>query len=123
MKATTSQLLARCRPTAIFLSVGITAPAVYEAFSQAGVRIPADVEILGYGDTQFNSILNPSLSVIDSPLEDMVLDCLHLILDIINGRSVRAMSIFQEPRFIFRESCGGFPDNSAKAAVLPDPQS
>jgi DNA-binding LacI/PurR family transcriptional regulator len=119
MKAATSQMLARCRPTAVFLSIGITAPSVYEAFDQAGVRIPADVELLGYGDTQFNPILKPSLSVIDAPLEDMVLDCLNLILDIINGRSVRAMSIFLEPRFIFRDSCGGFPDSPPKDIVQP----
>jgi DNA-binding LacI/PurR family transcriptional regulator len=98
------------RPTAVLLSIGIAAPAIYEVFEETGVRIPEDIEMVAYGDTQINRILKPSLSVIDPPIEEMVVDSLRLIMDIINGQAVQAISMLREPSFLFRESCGGFPE-------------
>jgi DNA-binding LacI/PurR family transcriptional regulator len=112
LRQATQQLLALPnRPTALFLPLTTTALDVYEVLNQGGVRIPEDIEIISYGDTLNNRILRPTLTVIDLPLEDMVLNCLQLILDIISGKSSIALNVVLETRLVVRQSCGGFPEN------------
>ena len=97
-------------PTALFLLVSGFSQDVYSTLRQEGVRIPEDMEIIGYGDTVSSPLLNPSMTVIDLPIEAMVKKCMQLILNMINGHIQDSHNVFEETFFIFRESCGGFPD-------------
>ena len=97
-------------PTAIFFTQGTTAPGVYPVFEENGIKIPEDIEILGYADTALTQLTKPSLSVIDLPIQIIVKKCIHLLLDMINGRIQQHVTIYEDTYFIFRESCGGFPE-------------
>lgn len=97
-------------PTALFLLVSGYNQEVYAVLQKHGVRIPEDIEIIGYSDMVSCRILRPSMTVIDLPIQKMVKSSLQLILDMINGHIQDPHNIFEEAYFIFRESCGGFPD-------------
>ncbi len=96
-------------PTALFLLVSNYGQYIYSTLQSNGVRIPEDIEIIGYSDVVTNQILKPSMTVIDLPVQNMVKRCLQLILDMINGYIQHSHNVFEETYFIFRESCGGFP--------------
>jgi LacI family transcriptional regulator len=59
-------------PTAIFCSTDRTAMGVYDALKEQGLRIPADVAIVGFDNqTNFASALHPSLSTMQLPHYEM----------------------------------------------------
>lgn len=97
-------------PTALFLLVSGYSQEVYSVLQKNGVRIPEDIEIIGHSDIVSSRILKPSLTVIDLPIQKMVKRSLQLLLDMINGYKQDPQTVFEETNFIFRESCGGFPD-------------
>ncbi len=98
-------------PTALFLLVSGYSPEVYSVLQKNGIRIPEDIEIIGCSDIVSSRILKPSMTVLDLPIQKMVKKSLQLILDMINGYIREPHNIFEETHFIFRESCGGFPDS------------
>ena len=101
-------------PTALFLLVSGYGQEVYSVLQGKGVRIPEDIEIIGYSDMVSCRLLKPGMTVIDLPLQKMVKSSLQLILDMINGHIQDAHNVFEEAYFIFRESCGGYPDITNK---------
>lgn len=102
----------RNRPTAIYLVITSAAQDLYKVCKQKGLHIPEDVEIIGHVDTALCTLLNPTLSVIDFPVEEMVDRCLHLIVDMLRGEISQPLNILVKTNFIFRGSCGGFPEES-----------
>ena len=97
-------------PTALFLLVSSYGQDVYEAIQGKEMRIPEDIEIIGYSDMVSCRLLKPSMTVIDLPIQKMVKSSLQLVLNMINGYIQDSHNVFEETHFIFRESCGGFPD-------------
>ncbi len=110
-RSTEKLLRSRPLPTALFLLVSGYSHEVYSVLQKNGVRIPEDMEIIGCSDIVSSRILSPSMTVIDLPIQKMVKKSLQLILDMINGYIQEPHNIFEEAYFIFRESCGGFPDS------------
>lgn len=97
-------------PTSLFLLVSSYSQEVYQALQKNGVRIPEDIEIIGFTDIVTSRFLKPKLTVVNLPIQKMVKRSLQLILDMINGHIQDPHIVFEEADFIFRESCGGFPD-------------
>lgn len=97
------------QPTALFFSMpaGMVNGA-YEVLNSKGIKIPEDVEIVGYGDTITSEMLDPTLTVIDLPVQNMVIRCIQLITEIIKGQVDQSVTVFEKTYFIFRESCGDF---------------
>lgn len=98
------------RPTAVFFVHGIMAAGALPYLAEQGVRVPEEIEVLGYGDTSLNRLLRPSLSVLDLPVERIVKKCIELILGTINGRVLQPVTLYEETLLVVRESCGGYPD-------------
>ena len=97
-------------PTVLFFLASSFLPGAYPILHKNGIRIPEDIEIICYSDMLSCKLMNPSVTVIDLPIEKMVKKCLFLILDMINGQIQDSVNIFEETYFIFRESCPGFPN-------------
>ena len=109
-RSTERLLMSESLPTSLFLLVSGYSHEVYSLLQKRGVRIPEDIEIIGYSDIVSSRILKPSMTVIDLPIKKMVKRSLQLIQDMINGHIQDPHNVFEEAYFIFRESCGGFPD-------------
>lgn len=97
-------------PTAVYATTNSILPILYELLYQLNLKVPGDIEILGYADTPLSQLLHPKLTVLDMPVEAMVKQCLQLILDMINGHMQFHANIIVENDFIIRESCGGYPE-------------
>ena len=58
-------------PTSIFASNDVMAFGVMEAVREAGLRIPADVSVLGFDDIPQATGVSPMLTTVRQPLEEM----------------------------------------------------
>jgi LacI family transcriptional regulator, galactose operon repressor len=60
------------RPTAFFCLADSMAYGVYAAAAELGLRIPADVSVLGFDDNQVSRLLTPPMSTFRWPVEELV---------------------------------------------------
>jgi len=58
-------------PDAIFCGNDLTAVGCYEALKERGLRIPADVAVMGYDDQEIAQHLNPGLTTVLLPHREM----------------------------------------------------
>jgi LacI family xylobiose transport system transcriptional regulator len=77
-------------PTAIFALNDGMAIGVYHAASQAGLRIPEDLSVVGYDDYLINPWLVPPLTTVRQPLRDMGATAARMILDLVEGVEPRS---------------------------------
>jgi len=93
------------RPTAIFAANDIMALGAIYAIQEAGLKIPAEVAIVGYDDRDFASWIRPALTTIRMPSYEMGQAAARLLLKQFAGEELE--DVTQIPgKLIIRESCG-----------------
>ena len=99
------QLLARKQPfTALFAYNDISAIGSISAFQEAGLRVPDDVSVVGFDDIQGAAYLNPSLTTVRQPLQEMGELAARTLLDRIEGRQKDIREIAIQPALVVRRS-------------------
>ncbi len=73
------------RPTAIFASNDLQALGVYQAARRLGLRIPADVSVVGFDDLPIASLVDPPLTTVHQPLTEMAAAATELALALGRG--------------------------------------
>lgn len=58
-------------PTAFFACSDIMALGVYEAADDAGLRIPADLSVIGFDDVQESAWATPPMTTVQQPIAEM----------------------------------------------------
>lgn len=93
------------RPTAIFAANDIMAMGAMNAIQEAGLKIPADIAIVGYDDRDFAAWLRPPLTTVRMPSYEMGQAAARSLLRQIAGEAPEDAT--QIPgTLIIRESCG-----------------
>ncbi len=109
--ATEALLQSDSLPTALFYMMDTMAHGAYPVFERKGIQIPDDIEIVAYNDSAINRFLRPSLTVVDLPVQRLVRAGIQLLLEMIDGRHPEPVTRFEETFFVYRETCGGFPES------------
>lgn len=79
------------RPTAVFCFNDQMAMGVYQAAQRLGLRIPADLSIVGVDDLQIiSAALDPALTTMALPHYEMGRRAVELLVDMIEGRATPA---------------------------------
>lgn len=78
------------RFTAIFAETDMVAAGALAAIEDAGLRVPADVSLVGYDDIELASDLRPRLTTVHVPYEELGRTAVRLALDLREGRSREA---------------------------------
>jgi LacI family transcriptional regulator len=73
------------RPTAIFAGSDQQAMGVYEAARQAGLRVPADLSVVGFDDLPLCQWLSPPLTTVRQPLEEMGRIAARTLFQLLDG--------------------------------------
>ncbi|MFW6238424.1 MAG: LacI family DNA-binding transcriptional regulator [Halanaerobiales bacterium] len=99
------ELLARReRPTAIFAISDMMAVGAVMAARDAGLKIPEDMAVVGFDNSEISAIYDPSLTTISQPRYDLGRLTVDLLIEIINGDGLEKKEYQLEHELIVRES-------------------
>ncbi len=73
------------RATAIFAGTDLIAMGVIRAAQAAGLSVPGDLAVIGFGDMPWAQMASPPLSSIEMPLEEMAAEAVDALLRRIEG--------------------------------------
>ncbi len=91
--------------TALVCCCDYTAIGVCRALIEFGVHVPDDVAVTGCGDFEISSYVNPSLTTLSIPFEEMALIAMQGMLQQIQGQPAPTGRSFK-PHLAIRDSCG-----------------
>ena len=89
-------------PTAIFCYNDMTAIGALTALKQRGLRVPADVSVVGFDDIPFAQYVDPPLTTIHQPKDEMGRLATQMLFDLLDGKQVANVTVPGE--LIERES-------------------
>lgn len=109
--AEATRLLLRRRPriTALFVHNDTMAIGVLSALASAGLRVPADVAVVGCDDVPVAEFLAPPLTTVRVPLAETGEHAVDLLLRVIRGEPLPAEPLRLPVSLVIRGSCGGTP--------------
>lgn len=95
----------RNRPDAIFCISDIVAVGVMGALRKMGLRVPEDVGVLGFSNSDLAEVCTPSLSSINQPGRKMGIRSVRMVLDALDNHvDISNKNISMKTRLIIRES-------------------
>ncbi|MGH2544121.1 MAG: LacI family DNA-binding transcriptional regulator, partial [Ardenticatenaceae bacterium] len=96
------------RPEALFVASDAMAAGALRALRAAGLRVPDDVAVVGFDDTPVATTLEPSLTTIRQPIEQLGFTAASVLINALERGSEEAtpQRIVLPTELIIRESCG-----------------
>lgn len=102
-------LLGRGLPfTAVFAANDLMAMAAIGALQQAGLRVPQEVSVIGYDNTDFGAYMLPRLTTVCIPTHEVASHATRHLINRCYGKSLPVARLFA-PSVIWRESVGDGP--------------
>jgi LacI family transcriptional regulator len=98
--------------TAIFAASDIMAVGALKVIREAGLQVPQDVALVGFDDVPVFSALQPALTTVRQPIEQMGSMAADLLLNLLQdppNADAPAHKIVLPARLVVRESCGALP--------------
>src|SRR6478736_3612746 len=74
------------RPTALFAINDMTAVGIYAGIHELGLRVPQDVSVVGFDDIHLCRIMNPPITTVRQPLEQLMKAAVHLLIARLEGK-------------------------------------
>lgn len=99
--------------TAVLCFNDVSAMGSIRALHEAGLRVPADVSVLGFDDIQSAAFQVPSLTTIRQPLQQMGSTAANLLLKKLAGKTTPEL-VHVAPELIVRESTAPASPNPPK---------
>ncbi len=89
----------------IFAEADLIAIGAIEALKSMGIKVPEDIKVVGYDDTELGEVFHPKLTTIHQPREEHArLACARLV-ELIEGDDDLPIQAVVQPRLVVRESC------------------
>ena len=99
------------RPTAVFAGNDLIAIGAICAAAEAGLRIPADLSIIGFDDIALAAYTNPPLTTVAQPMNETGRLAARMLIDRIERPSRPAQRELVKPSFRVRQSTVAPPRN------------
>lgn len=91
-------------PTAVFASNDRIAIGALHAICDRGLRVPEDISLIGVDDIEISEHLNPPLTTIRQPVEQLAQYAVAMLLALIRGETLDEQVILLQPELIVRQS-------------------
>ncbi|GAA0370258.1 DNA-binding transcriptional regulator CytR [Bowmanella denitrificans] len=111
MKAMEALLKLRKRPTAVFCFNDDMAIGAMSVLREYGYAIPGDISIMGFDDIRYASLMNPPLTTIHQPLEEIGQASMRLLLAQLSGKNSAPQHIQLPLQLVVRQSTGPAPES------------
>ncbi len=92
------------KATAVLAASDLSAIGFMRALSEAGMRVPDDVSVFGFGNFRLSAFITPSLSTVELPLKEIGRRAADALVE--QYRGMRSDMITLECPLIIRESAG-----------------
>lgn len=116
------RILHRLHPEAIVCANDITAAQLMRTLNALGVRIPADVRIVGMDDVKYASLLYVPLTTLRQPCLDIGLAALMAMLERIKHPRMPARDVLLDFDLIVRQSCGATLEQEKHSSACAQPK-
>ena len=73
------------RPTALIVANNLMTLGALRAIRDAGLRVPADVALVGVDDPPWSALVDPPLTTLAQPVRAMAADAMELLLQRVSG--------------------------------------
>jgi LacI family transcriptional regulator len=93
-------------PTAVFVTADLMAVGALHALKEAGLRIPADVAVVGYDNDPESPFTDPPLTTVDASLHQSAEQATGMLLALIRDRALGPQTKLLEAGLVVRVSCG-----------------
>jgi LacI family transcriptional regulator, galactose operon repressor len=101
-------------PTAVFAGSDETAAGVLEAARERGLRIPEDLSVVGFDDTEVARLSSPALTTVRQPLGDMGKVALRTALRLADDEEIDSHHVELATELVVRRSTGPVPAPAAE---------
>ncbi len=101
-------------PTAIFCYNDMTAIGALRALKARGLRVPQDISLVGFDDIEFASYVDPPLTTICQPKDEMGRLAMQMVIDLLHGKTIT--DVLMPGELVVRESTS--PPSSLALAPL-----
>lgn len=91
---------------AIFAGSDLIAIGIVTELIESGVRVPEDVEVIGYDNMDVGASYSPALSTVSKPHYQMAQHISEQLIRLIQGETILLPHTVVEPNLIFRETTG-----------------
>jgi LacI family transcriptional regulator len=81
------------RPTAVFVGSVLAAVGALAAARDAGITVPGELSVVGYHDTWLADHVDPPLTVVRLPLQDMGREAVRVLVDLIDGKRAQQVLV------------------------------
>ena len=95
------------RPTAVFCFNDEMAIGAIDAARRRGVKVPAELSVVGFDDIRFARHIDPPLTTIAQPMREIGHGTVALLLEILAGRRTPPASVTLPHRLVVRGSTAG----------------
>jgi len=104
LRAAKQMLSMENRPTAIFAISDSMAIGAIRAAKESGLKVPADLAVVGFDDISFASMCEPPLTTISQPKYDLGCAAMEMLLAQIQGKPFETKEVVLEHELIIRQS-------------------
>ena len=94
-------------PKAIVSVTDVLAGGALKGYKEAGVNIPGDVEVIGYDNIKYSTMLETSLTTVAQPFKEIGQIAVQILINKINNPELKFEKIVLEPKLILRQSTKG----------------
>ncbi|MFD2615400.1 LacI family DNA-binding transcriptional regulator [Paenibacillus gansuensis] len=105
-QAMKSLLISRGVPDAVFSANDEMAIGAIQALTEAGLRVPEDVAIVGFDDIRLASYIRPMLTTVGHPKQEWGTVATHVVFQALQNPEDPPRAILLDTELIVRDSCG-----------------
>jgi DNA-binding LacI/PurR family transcriptional regulator len=92
------------RPTGVFAGSDLVAFGALAAARDAGLRVPADIAVVGFDDVPMAADVTPPLTTVHLPAQLLGQTAAEMLLQLISGQEVTARTVLLDTHLVLRQS-------------------
>jgi LacI family transcriptional regulator len=109
-------------PTAVFAGSDETAVGIVEAARARGLRVPEDLSVVGFDDTQIARLSSPALTTVRQPLKEMGKVALRTAMRLATDGEVDSHHVELATELVVRRSTAPAPEAKEQAPTTETPE-